>query len=159
MQEMQEMRFDPWRRKCQPMPVFLPGKFHGQGSLAGYSLWGGKELDTTEQLTTQHTHTHTHTHTQLSKERCGVWGFRAGDDSWGDSRGGEMLVRQKCPMCRQAAQVKKLPLWCSPLGSWPFSNLIYFIYFPYKGEFLLCRQSFSCVCTFLKVASLKSLCV
>jgi len=44
MQEMQEMWFDPWvekiswRRKCQPMPVFLPGKFHGQGSLAGYSL-------------------------------------------------------------------------------------------------------------------------
>ena len=21
-------------------PVFLPGKFHGQGSLAGYSSWG-----------------------------------------------------------------------------------------------------------------------
>ena len=26
----------------------------------GYSPWGPKELDTTEQLT--HTHTHTHTH-------------------------------------------------------------------------------------------------
>ena len=31
-------------------PVFFPGKFHGQGSLAGYSSWGGKELDKTEQL-------------------------------------------------------------------------------------------------------------
>ena len=31
--------------------VFLPGKFHGQRSLAGYSPWGGKELATTEQLT------------------------------------------------------------------------------------------------------------
>ena len=29
-------------------------------SLAGYSLWGHKKSDTTEQLTT-HTHTHTHT--------------------------------------------------------------------------------------------------
>ena len=29
--------------------VFLPGEFHGQ-SLAGYSPWVGKELDTTEQL-------------------------------------------------------------------------------------------------------------
>ena len=33
-------------------PVFLPGKAHGQRSLAGYSLWGHKELDTTEQLST-----------------------------------------------------------------------------------------------------------
>ena len=27
----------PWKRKWQPTPVFLPGKFHGQKSLAGYS--------------------------------------------------------------------------------------------------------------------------
>ena len=27
----------PWRRKCQPTPVFLPGESHGQRSLAGYS--------------------------------------------------------------------------------------------------------------------------
>ena len=27
----------PWRREWQPTPVFLPGEFHGQGSLAGYS--------------------------------------------------------------------------------------------------------------------------
>ena len=33
------------------LPVFLPGEFHGQRSLAGYSPWGHKELDTTEQLT------------------------------------------------------------------------------------------------------------
>ena len=38
----------PWRRKWQPTPVFLPGKSHGQRSLAGYSPWGCKELDTTE---------------------------------------------------------------------------------------------------------------
>ena len=31
-------------------PVFLPGKSHGQRSLAGYSPWDLKELDTTEQL-------------------------------------------------------------------------------------------------------------
>ena len=37
-----------WRRKWQPTPVFLPGKFHGQRSLVGYSSYGGKELDTTE---------------------------------------------------------------------------------------------------------------
>ena len=31
----------------QPTPVFLPGEFHGQRSLAVYSPWGHKELDTT----------------------------------------------------------------------------------------------------------------
>ena len=40
------------RINWQPTPVFLPGKFHGQRSLAGYSPWGHKELDMTEQLST-----------------------------------------------------------------------------------------------------------
>ena len=30
------------RRKRQPIPVFLPGKSHGQRSLAGYNPWGCK---------------------------------------------------------------------------------------------------------------------
>ena len=34
----------------QPTPVLLPGKFHGQRSLVGYSPWGRKESDTTERL-------------------------------------------------------------------------------------------------------------
>ena len=47
-------RFDPWvrkspcSRKWQPTPVFLPGKFHGQRSLAGCSSRVRKELDMTE---------------------------------------------------------------------------------------------------------------
>ena len=41
-----------WRREWQPTPVFLPGEFHRQRSLAGYSPWGHKESDTTEWLTT-----------------------------------------------------------------------------------------------------------
>jgi len=36
----------PWRRKWQPTPVFLPGKSHGQRSLASYSPWGNKEWET-----------------------------------------------------------------------------------------------------------------
>ena len=61
-------RFDPWvgkipwRRKWQPTPVFLPGKFHGQRSLVGYSPWGRKESDTTEQL-------HFHSLTVPGRER------------------------------------------------------------------------------------------
>ena len=38
----------PWRSKWQPAPLFLPGKFHGQRSLVGYSPWGHKESDKTE---------------------------------------------------------------------------------------------------------------
>ena len=40
----------PWRRKWRPTPVLLPGKFHGQRSLVGYSPWGCEELDPTERL-------------------------------------------------------------------------------------------------------------
>ena len=40
----------PWRRKWQPTLISLPGKSHGQRSLAGYSLGGGKESHTTEWL-------------------------------------------------------------------------------------------------------------
>ena len=54
MQEPQEtqvrsqVRKDPWRRAGQSTPVFLFGKSHGERSLAGFSPWGCKELDTTE---------------------------------------------------------------------------------------------------------------
>jgi len=43
----------PWGRKWQSTLAFLPGK--SQRSLAGYSPWGCKESDMTEQMTT-HTH-------------------------------------------------------------------------------------------------------
>ena len=34
-----------------PPPVFLPGELHRQRNLVGYSPWGHKELDITEQRT------------------------------------------------------------------------------------------------------------
>ena len=37
-----------WKRECLPTPVFLPGEFHGQRSLVGYSPQGCKESDMTE---------------------------------------------------------------------------------------------------------------
>ena len=42
----------PWRRKWQPIPVFLPGKSHEQRNLAGYSPWGRKKWDMNERLST-----------------------------------------------------------------------------------------------------------
>ena len=44
-------REDPVEKGMQPTPVFLPGEFHGQRSLVGYSPRGHKESDTTERLT------------------------------------------------------------------------------------------------------------
>ena len=44
-------RFNPWvvkiswRREWLTIPVFWPGEFQGQRSLAGYSPWDHKELD------------------------------------------------------------------------------------------------------------------
>ena len=38
---------DPWRRKWESTPVFLPEKFNGERSLVGYDPWGWQELNTT----------------------------------------------------------------------------------------------------------------
>ena len=48
------LRFDPWtgkipwKKKWQPTSVFVPGKYHRQRSLVGYSPWGGTESEITE---------------------------------------------------------------------------------------------------------------
>ena len=58
MQEMQETQDrslgqeDPLEKKWQPTPLFLPGKFKGQRSFAGYSSRGCKESDMSELLST-----------------------------------------------------------------------------------------------------------
>ena len=49
-----------WRREKIPTPVFLPGEFHGQSCLVGYSPWGRKEWGTTE-----------HAHKQTTKWNSG----------------------------------------------------------------------------------------
>ena len=51
---------DPLEKAWQPTLVFLPGEFHGQRSLVGYSPYDCKELDTTE--ATERTHTSSNHH-------------------------------------------------------------------------------------------------
>ena len=51
LQEMHWVGKIPWSMKWKPVPIFLPGEFHGQRNLAGYSPWGCKEWDRTERLT------------------------------------------------------------------------------------------------------------
>ena len=69
------LMFKPWVGKIpgvrngNPLQLFLPGKFHEQRNLAGYSPWGCKESDTTEWIST-HTETlyiHIHNINILSK--------------------------------------------------------------------------------------------
>ena len=57
-----------WKRKWQPHPVFLPGKSHGQRSLAGYRLCVPKVSDKTERRST-HTRACVHAHTHLFTHR------------------------------------------------------------------------------------------
>ena len=85
-----------WNRKWQPAAVFLPGEFHGQRNLAGYSLWGHKELDTTE---------HECTHTLIYIYNS-WWNYVACIDHMVFL----VLVAQSCPtFCG--------PMDCSPSGS------------------------------------------
>ena len=41
---------DLLEKEMAPMPLFLPGKSHGQRNLIGYGSWGCKESDSTELL-------------------------------------------------------------------------------------------------------------
>ena len=47
---------EPLEKEWLPTPVFLPGEFHVQRSLVGYSPWGHKESDMTKQLTLHSLH-------------------------------------------------------------------------------------------------------
>ena len=63
-----------WRRSPgegngNPLQYFLPGESHGQWNLVGYSPWGRKELDTTEQL---HFHFHLHGYLMQTEETLSV---------------------------------------------------------------------------------------
>ena len=64
---------DPLEKEMAAHSRFLLAEFRGERNLVGYSPWGRKESDTTEQLT--HTHTHTHTHDSLG---CFAYSNRLG---------------------------------------------------------------------------------
>ena len=64
-----------WRRQWQSTPVFLPEESHGQRSCVGYSPWGCKESDMTEQLTLLLGDSKG----QRSQACCSPWGHRESD--------------------------------------------------------------------------------
>ena len=55
--QVQSLSLEDSLKKNQPIPVFLPGKSHGQRSLVGYSPWGcrsvGHDLETKQQPPTE----------------------------------------------------------------------------------------------------------
>ena len=71
-------RFDPWvgtnplEEEMSTHSSILAGKIPWKRSLAGYSLWGPKESDTTEHT---HTHAHAHTHTHTHTPSCSLGTF------------------------------------------------------------------------------------
>ena len=93
VQETQETQIQsfgkiPWRRKWQPTPVFLPGKFHRQRTLTIYSPWSHKESGMTW---------------QLNNNKIAIYPKRT--DTWPRE-----WSAQSCPnLCD--------PTLCSPLGS------------------------------------------
>ena len=73
-------RFDPWvgkipwRRRWQPIPVFLPGESHGQRSLVGYNPWGyrvGRDWALRECIWNLHNRSETSPHHAPKAERTG----------------------------------------------------------------------------------------
>ena len=65
---LSDFTFMHWRRKRQPIPVFLPGESQGWGSLVGCYLWGRTELDTTEATQQQQQQLYIKLHHQQYKQ-------------------------------------------------------------------------------------------
>ena len=59
----------PWRRKCQPTPVFLPGESHARRSLGGYSPWGRRRRTRLSNQTT----TSTTEGASSTEHQTGIW--------------------------------------------------------------------------------------
>ena len=61
----------PWRRKCQPIPVFLPQKAHDRGAWQATVHWGLKK--TGQNLGTKQQHTTITQHAQDSQRSLRGW--------------------------------------------------------------------------------------
>ena len=72
----------PWRREWQLTSVFLPGEFHGQKSLLGYSP-GVTKSHTTEQLTLSLTsNIQTITNTDWNRNTVSSWWHHWNQPGW-----------------------------------------------------------------------------
>ena len=63
----------PLQYSCLPTAVFLPGEFHAQWSLAGYSLWGYRESHMSERLTLSVSYMYIHTYNRILHSHKKEW--------------------------------------------------------------------------------------
>ena len=118
----------PWKGKWLPTPVFLPGKTHGERSLAGYTPQGFKESDTTEWLNHHHplgvTRRAPASHKEQPTLTYGLLSWNTDDwDSWGVGRpeGGfpEAQMYQSIREHVQNPKFTKSPVWGAELPDGP----------------------------------------
>ena len=76
-----------WRRKWQPIPVFLPGESQGQRSLVGCFSWGHKESDKTEWLSIDIIKLQNEARGWIPRDR------RLGKE-WGEGLGGQFMLKR-----------------------------------------------------------------
>ena len=101
----------PWRRAWQPTPVFLSRESHGQRSLVGYSPWGGKGRDTTEQVRSNwNSKPWPWGFQSLYHNRCGFFFFILVDGAVRGLLGGRREVEGKKVLTRRWLQVLKVNL-------------------------------------------------
>ena len=112
----QEAGFDhwvrkiPWGRKWQPTPGFLPGEFHVQRSLVGYSLWGYKRVR--HGWATENTHTQSHTYSQLTVVLYLLWCQKTNSNVCVLINRGEIFMR-----IYLTGMMDALSIWVGYLGS------------------------------------------
>ena len=110
----------PWRRAWQPTPVSLPGKFHGQRSLEGFSPWGHKSRTRLTHIQTEYLCTPKFTCQNLTPDvLCGGGAFR------------RLLCHKGKALLKRISVLKKDlqrdPLPLSPLedtARWPSVNQV-----------------------------------
>ena len=110
----------PWRREWQPTPVLLPGRFHGQRSLAGCSPWGHRVRQDCNWAHTRAFHIWCKSAQCLECSQMETsWGWMDGADvelaSWGVFACKSRKDRTKRPVSEEAPRVQGPPLFvCWP---------------------------------------------
>ena len=101
-------------KAMQPSPVFLPGEFHGQRSLAGYSPWDDRVGQ--DWPTNTHTHTHTHTCTHIHIHTPSQ---KSPPSSLTSTRGTRKPQKHKVAQTISPTSVAARPLpWLIPMTKW-----------------------------------------
>ena len=107
----------PLEKGMATTPVFLPGEFHGHRSLAGYSPWGRKQLDMTE----QHATTKEFTCSGCSWTGRGPWSCFSSAPMASPQRGPQSLFTEPHPtgwFCFLHSTASYISAYLLPISPW-----------------------------------------